>query len=67
MRKFEISITLGDDAMATKDDVFRAVSEIVEYMEGDFESWVVVPDFWQAIQDVNGNSAGYVMLTGEES
>jgi hypothetical protein len=65
-RKLEISITLGDDAMITKDDVYRTVTRVVERMEDDMESWAVIPDFRALILDANGNSAGCVTLTGGE-
>lgn len=65
-RKFDISITLGDDAMLTKDDVYQAVCAVMEEidLEGNMEYWDAVPDFRVPVLDANGNVTGFCKLTG---
>jgi hypothetical protein len=56
--RFRITITLGNDAMKTSEDVASALRVVAKHVDGyDFAS-KTLPGMVHAIHDLNGNRVG---------
>ncbi|HET6329215.1 MAG TPA: hypothetical protein VFF76_00370 [Holophagaceae bacterium] len=51
MERFKLSITLGNDAMQTSDDIATALERVAEHMRNGSDGG--------AIHDENGNAVGH--------
>jgi hypothetical protein len=61
--RFQLTITLGNDAMQTGDDVAAALHKAAEHVDGYDLKSKTLPGMVHAIFDANGNRVGNWKVT----